>query len=130
MRPTAMAMAAAAALAGTICLAPGAWALSNCSDASLSGSYSARFAGAIGRLPLAGAGILTFNGAGTVSGALAFNKDGNFFTISPSGPYQVFSNCVGTMSLGSQHFTIGVNSTGFVGVQTDFGTAVTIDGRP
>jgi hypothetical protein len=142
MRRTAIFAAAAAALAATTCLAPGARAIQpqNCTAATLSGPtgtiYSVRLSGFIGRLPLAGAGTLLFNIAGGASGVFTFSKDFHVFqNITLSGPYTVNPDCTGTLSFaanlgnGQQHYVIGVNSTGFVGMQTDFGTSVTLDAR-
>ena len=141
MRGTAVFAAAAAALAGMACQVPVASAASNCSNATLSGAagttYSVRLSGFIGRQPLAGAGVLTFNTAGGASGTFAFSKDFNVFeSVQVSGPFFVNSDCTGALNLatnlgnGSQHYVIAVNSTGFVGVQTDFNTSVTLDARP
>jgi hypothetical protein len=138
MRQTATFAAAAVALAGTTLLAPGAGAVTlPCSNANLNGAYSVKFEGYIGRLPLTGAGILVFDGNGNVTTAsvLAFSRDNNVFqNVAASGTYTVNSNCTGAISLsvnlgnGQQSYDIAVNSTGFVGIQTDLGTSVSVVG--
>ena len=137
MKRTAILTAAMVAAAGMTCLTPGAWALTNCSAGSLNTSYSVKLTGTVGRLPLSGAGVLSFDGIGTVSGVMAFSRDFNVFqNVSANGSYSVNSNCTGTLDLsvnlgnGSQHYIIAVNSTGFVGIQVDGGTSVTLDARP
>jgi hypothetical protein len=139
MRARAIFATAVAALAGTALLAPGAGAVTlPCSNANLNGAYSVKFDGYVGRLPLSGAGILVFDGNGNVTTAsvLAFSRDYHVFqNVAASGTYAVNSNCTGSIALtvnlgnGQQNYVIAVNSTGFVGIQADPDTSVSVVGR-
>jgi hypothetical protein len=140
MRPTSIFAAAMAVVAGMTCLAPEAGAITLlCSNTSLNGAFSVKFEGYIRHLPASGAGIIVFDGNGnvTTTTVLNFSRDHHVFqNVAASGTYAINSNCTGAIALsvnlgdGAQNYAIAINSSGFVGIETDFDTSVTLDGKP
>jgi hypothetical protein len=138
---------ALAAVAGLLLLTPNT-SYASCSDATLSGSYGAAGPGFINPtpsnavratqdIPIAIAGLFSFDGTGHVS--LAFTRDVNGVSsqgLTSSGGYTVKSDCTGSLS-----FTTGAaagvkidiiivaGGTEFVGVETDPGVIAALDAK-
>jgi len=83
-------------------------AQSGCSVATLTGNYGVRWQGfdilkgTAHEVPWAGVGVLTFDGAGTVSFSWTQSLDGKISTgLSGAGNYSVNSDCTGSVSFTS-----------------------------
>jgi hypothetical protein len=132
MRKLAVSAAGAAIGAMLVGVAPAAAA---CSNATLSGTYSAIFSGYVGSRVLAVSAVLAANGAGSFQGQLSYSQNGVIYRyLGFSGSYTVNSNnCSGSGSISNSQigtvnfdFVTTVNGKYFSGVETDSGTAVTM----
>jgi uncharacterized protein (TIGR03437 family) len=116
---------------------PSVGGLSNCSLASLSGSYGYAISGFDGTTPVANYGLFTSNGSGSLSGSATLSGGGVISAVTVSGEYTLTPACTGTAvfqnSLGQvAHLAITINSNGgaIEFVETDSGTTVSGEARP
>jgi hypothetical protein len=102
-----------------------------CSIASLQGSYGYFLSGPlIGLGPVAAVGIMTLDGAGSLSARDTVSNNGVIGARNGSGTYTVNSNCTGSVTLNgdfqgfSADFTVIPEShgSGFTFIVTNFGT--------
>ena len=120
------------------------YALSGCTDATLSGNYGYLFTGFTGHVPLinnngptsvpfAAAGLARFDGAGNFSGTITASDNG---VISPTSTftttYTVNSDCTGTIGTpngGTDTFAIVIVSGGaeVLALETSPGGTETVD---
>ena len=117
---------------------------SGCSNATLTGNYAVTLTGfgtppphlspGNASVPVALAGLATFDGAGTFTGSFTNSHNGEISTLqSDAGTYAVNSDCTGTLTdeTAGVHFAIVIldgGKEGF-GIQTDIGTATTLDAK-
>jgi hypothetical protein len=104
-----------------------------CPSTGLSGNYSATFTGTSFGKKLSAAGFVDAS-AGVFSGSLTYSLGGSIRTVSLSGNYTA-NSCGGSATINFSngnivHFNFYVSSGGrkFVGVETDGGTTVAIEG--
>jgi hypothetical protein len=88
-------------------LVPTAYA-SGCTAAALHGPYGISQTGSIsGTGPVAVAGIIVFDGDGSMTGRVMVNLNGTSFPASPTATYTVDSDCTVTISLGDGETLFG-----------------------
>jgi hypothetical protein len=116
------------------------YAQSGCSVASLTGNYGSTFSGfeleAGKSVPFYGAGLITFDGTGNLSGTFALSQNGalpgNKYVVQTNVPYTatytVNSDCTGvvTGAPGSDSFAIVIVSGGAEILGTDITPSSTI----
>jgi hypothetical protein len=115
-----------------------------CSDATLLGNYAFLYTGdgAPGHsvkgqsiIPGAAVGVLTFDGAGTLTASytLVFNGQASGTTAPDTGTYTLNSDCTGTLTDATSaiHFNIASAGGGaeILGIQTDPGNTDTFDAK-
>lgn len=117
---------------------------SGCSNATLTGNYAVTLTGfgtpppqlspGNASVPVALAGLATFDGAGNFTGSFTKSHNGEISTLpSDTGTYAVNSDCTGifTDETAAVHFAIVIldGGTEVFGIQTDIGTAATFDAK-
>jgi hypothetical protein len=115
-----------------------------CSNATLTGDYAITLAGfgtppsrpvpANSTVPVAFAGLVTFDGAGNFTGSFTMSHNGDISTLpSEAGSYTVNSDCTGSITddTTGTHFAtvILAGGTEAFGIETDNGTAAIFDAK-
>jgi len=104
-----------------------------CSNASLRGSYGLRATGTTPAGPLAIVGVISYDGAGNLTGTLFARVTGSTSTavIPVTGPYTVNSDCTVNDTFGnSQHTSVIVDDgRGYFILNTTEGSPVVISGE-
>jgi hypothetical protein len=112
-----------------------------CSNATLTGSYGFKqdgfgtHNGHGNAVPVAGVGVVTFDGAGNASFTITqvFNSGGGDLFEAIPGTYTVNSDCTGSVTIEDfgQHFYIVTVHDGaeFFAIQTEIGTTNIVDGK-
>jgi hypothetical protein len=113
-----------------------------CTNATLTGKYGATFSGFLApghstkgdEKPFAGAGLATFDGAGSMSATLSVSFDGVIVTNDLyTASYTVNSDCTGSMTStnGGANFTFVIVNSGaeLLAVDIDAGQTWTLDGK-
>lgn len=102
--------------AALIAAVPAASAAS-CTNASLKGVYGVIASGLNGSLePGASLSMVTFDGAGNMTGTTTKSDDGTIITYSTAGTYQIETDCTGTLTGTNQsgqpeHYNIVLNNS-------------------
>ena len=119
-------------LATLMMVASAAYAQSECTNATLRGSYGFNFTGATGALPLAIVGVANFDGDGTASATYTISSNGTVETgVHITGTYKVNPDCTGSATdmTNDLHYTFVIFRRGaemFL-INTDAGNTFTGD---
>jgi len=101
----------------------------HCSNATLSGTYSATITGTLGGAPFAELDLVTSTGDGTFSGTGTVSENGTISADVPvSATYTINSNCSGSAVLSSgvtQNFNISADGSEVDIIATTSGATIT-----
>ena len=107
--------------------------LQACSAATLNGTYALKFSGFFTRgpvpaainnfTPIAGVGLVTFDGNGNLSASETVSNGGNVFPVNLPGTYTVNSDCTGSLTTANAHLNLVIvrNGREILAVNTDPG---------
>ncbi len=110
--------------------------LEGCSAATLTGRYGLTFSGFFTRgtvpgaidnfAPVAGGGLVTFDGRGDLSASETVSVDGQIAPVKVLGTYTVKSDCTGTFTTPHAHLNLVIvrNGREILAVNTDPGNVV------
>ena len=103
---------------------------SECTNASINGSYGYLFSGLLSGAPYAEEGQVVSTGTGNISAVSAVNLNGTLTQVTANGTYTVLSDCSGTAQLtnqfGTHHFSFAVVEDGHLAIfsETDAGAVI------
>jgi len=110
--------------------------LEGCSAATLNGRFGLTFSGysTIGAvpalisasIPVAGGGLVTFDGNGNLSASETVNLGGKILSVNLPGTYTVNSDCTGSLTTANAHLNLVIvrNGREILAVNTDQGHVV------
>ena len=108
----------------------------SCSAATLNGTYALTFSGFFTRgpvpgainnfTPVAGGGLVTFDGNGNLSASETVNLGGKILSVNLPGTYTVNSDCTGSLTTANAHLNLVIvrNGREILAVNTDQGHVV------
>lgn len=124
------AVSAMAIIVFTMMFAVGSASAASCTAASFKGVYGFFTSGFENSEGLAIIGQISSNGAGTLTGTITHDFDGNPSTASITGSYTIVKACTGTLTFtqsgSTYNFSFDLNSSNkaFQVIETDTGTTV------